>query len=165
MDEDMLTDLLDVPSAPPLTTFADRMRQASEEMTKLFAERTAGKDVWLVVLIDATSSMDVVMRQACGGVMSMFRALRHDLGCTLQVGIVAYRDPVDCETDTHDTFAFHGAAQARRLRGTGQEARARVSTRGGNARARGECAREGGMRPRGCSSTPSSRDRPRSARE
>lgn len=106
--DDLLTQLLESPPAPTAAsaTFAERMQQAKQQMTDLFSERTEGKNVWLVVLIDATSSMENYMRLSCGGVMSMFRALRHDLGCTLNVAMVAYRDPVDQEADRHDTFPF-----------------------------------------------------------
>ena len=106
MDE-LLTDLLDAPAAPPPhMSFADKMQKAKTEMVDLFVERTHGKNVWLVVLIDATSSMEHHMRQSCGGVMSMFRALRHDLDCTLQVATVAYRDPIDRASDVHESFEF-----------------------------------------------------------
>jgi hypothetical protein len=108
--DDLLTELLEMPapaSDPPSgMSFAERMEKATAQMTDLFDERTQGKNVWLIVCTDATSSMEEKFRQTCGAVMSMFRALRNDLGCTLQVAVVAYRDPMDNEDDTNDTFEF-----------------------------------------------------------
>lgn len=109
--------------------FQDKMRRATEAMAKQCADM-CGKHVTMIVLADATASMQDYIRKTNGGVMSLFRALTGDLGCTVTVGVVAYRDPVDkVDEDVHVVLpltssktTFHRFMSSLKARGGGDEA-------------------------------------------
>lgn len=106
--DEMLTDLVfnNEPDAPPSADgYLERKRKAIEAMSTLF-HKEEGKNVSLIVLVDATESMDRYIQQARNGVYSMWNSLTDDLNCALQVAVVAYRDPVDSPTDVHEVHPF-----------------------------------------------------------
>ena len=106
----------------------DKMQHALQKCKTLLESQT-GKNVTMLVFIDATSSMERNIRRTRGGIMSMYRALQ-DMGCALRVGGVAYRDPVDCPTaDEHTVIPvtgsklqFHNAMKAVKAKGGGDGA-------------------------------------------
>lgn len=119
MDPELLTSLFLPPAAAGTArrvteadlSYEERRRRADEaSATIVQSYLTDDKPVSVVMIVDATSSMDRSIRSSCSGMLSIRRTLHEE--CPVNVGVVAYRDPVDVPTDTHEVLKLTDSGTA-----------------------------------------------------